>query len=103
MTSRKTVIQYFKINEYFRQFESVSNEPPTNNNNPETNDEERTKRRKNDLHKQCRRGEKAFEAGHVKNFVFDPSLSVIKGNVRASMREHVYKPTVSIPFCTTFV
>ncbi|KAK3917325.1 Alkaline nuclease [Frankliniella fusca] len=88
MTSRKSVIKYFKINEYFRKFESVSNEPPTNNNNPEidlendpeTNDEERTKRRKNDLHKQCRRGEKAFEAGHVKNFVFDPSLSVIKGN-----------------------
>ena len=106
MTARRTVIQFYKINEYFRQFESDGNEAPTNNNYSEAengiHDESqdgRAKRRKADLHKQCRRGGKAFEAGHVKNFTYDPSLCVIKGNVRASMRNHVYKPTVSSSCC----
>ncbi|XP_034245756.1 uncharacterized protein LOC117647892 [Thrips palmi] len=97
--ARKSVLKLYHINDYFMRFDDCQKE---------INDEEEfevafdssteqvvsKKRKKADLHKQFRRGQKAYESNHVKSFVWDSSHLVIKGTVRASMKGQNYTTSV---------
>lgn len=96
--ARRSVLKLYHINEYFRKFDD-SKGSETQENDFDTifaSDQASKKLKKAELHKQFRRGEKAYEANHVKSFAWDPSHKIVKGSVRASMKTSNYTTTVSI-------
>ncbi|KAK3930907.1 Exonuclease [Frankliniella fusca] len=99
--ARRSVLKLYHINDYFMKFDDchklVEDEEEfetvfhSSSGKPVSK-----KKKKSDLHKQFRRGEKAYESNHVKSFVWDGSHLVIKGSVRASMKTQNYTTTVAL-------